>query len=123
MVCVNELRKIKCNKREILEPFVQLISPFAPFISEELWQQLGHETSIHLSSYPQHDEKHLVEDTISYPICINGKKRGLETFSADTSRDEIIAMAKQLDYVDKWTEGKTIKKVIVVPNRMVNIVV
>ncbi len=123
MVCVNELRKLKCNKREILEPFVRLISPFAPFISEELWQQLGHKSSVHLSTYPQHDEKHLVEDTISYPICINGKKRGLETFAADTSRDDIIAQVKQLNYVDKWIEGKTIKKVIVVPNRMVNIVV
>ena len=123
MVCVNELRKSKCNKREILGQFTRLIAPFAPFLSEELWSLLGHTSSVHLSTYPTHDEQYLVEDTISYPICINGKKRGLESFSADASREDIMEQVKGLEYVDKWLEGKPIKKVIVVPNRMVNIVV
>ena len=64
-----------------------------------------------------------MEDSISYPICINGKKRGLESFSADASRDDIMKQVRGLEYVGKWLEGKAIKKIIVVPNRMVNIVV
>lgn len=123
MICVNDLRKLNCNKRGALEPLTILLSPFAPFLTEKTWQSLGHSTSVHLADYPEHDEKHLVENSIEYPICINGKKRGLETFPADMSKDDIIAAVKDYDYVQKWIEGKTVKKIIVVPNRMVNIVV
>ena len=123
MVCVNELRRLNCDKRKVLDPLVRLIAPFAPFISEEIWLHLGNNTSIHLESYPEHDEKYLVEDQIEYPICINGKKRGLESFAADASVNVIQESTLQLDYVQKWIEGKTVRKVIVVPGRMVNIVV
>lgn len=123
MIAVNDLRKIGTNKRQILEPFVRVIAPFAPFISEELWSQLGGEGSVHHAAFPDFDESWLVEDKVSYPICINGKKRGMEEFDTDMSPKEIESAVKELDYLEKWIEGKTIRKVIVVPNRMVNLVV
>ena len=123
MVCVNELRRVKCYKAQILDPLVRLIAPFAPFISEEIWSFMGNATSVHLEEYPQHNEQYLVEDSIEYPICINGKKRGLHAFPADASQNLIKDTTLELDYVKKWVEGKTIRKVIVVPGRMVNVVV
>jgi len=122
MIAVNELRKLKTNKRTVLEPMVRMIAPFAPFMSEELWSQLGNKSSVHLSSFPAYNEAFLVEDSVTYPICINGKKRGLEEFSASLSKEEIEEEVRKLD-LDKWLDGKAIRKVIVVPNRMVNLVV
>lgn len=123
MVCVNELRKLECDKRLILEPLTRLIAPFAPFLSEELWTLLGHDGSIHHQDYPQHNEKYLIESSVSYPICINGKKRGIEDIPVDMSQKDIESMVISLEYVIKWTEGKQIKKVIMVPGRMINIVI
>lgn len=123
MICVNELRKKNCNKREILSPLVQILAPFAPFISEELWEQLGNKGSVHQSQFPSCDEKYLVEDSVNYPICINGKKRGLKEFSKNLTQEQIIEQVKSLDYLDKWLEGNSIKKIIVVPDRMINIVI
>lgn len=123
MIAVNDLRKLGTNKRAILSPFVQVIAPFAPFISEELWSELGHEESVHHSTFPKHDEQYLVEDSVTYPICINGKKRGIEEFDASLSKDEIEKAVRALDYLDKWLDGKEIRKVIVVPGRMVNLVI
>ena len=123
MICVNELRKLKCNKREILEPLVKLVAPFAPFMSEELWSRLGHQESIHLQSYPKFESSHLVEDEVEYPICINGKKRMVKSFPTDASKEDMEKEALEIPELSKWTEGKTIMKVIVVPKRMINIVV
>lgn len=126
MVATNDLKKIKCNKRAVLTPLVQLLAPFAPHVTEELWNKLGHQTeviSIHKSTYPQADESYLVEDSITYPISINGKKRAEATFAADASKEDIEAAALALEAIQKYTEGKTVRKVIVVPKRMVNIVV
>ena len=123
MICVNELRSLNCNKRAILEDLVKLIAPFAPFTGEELWHLLGHETALAHADAPVLDEWHLVEDSIQYPISINGKKRDLATFPANASKEEIEKMAMELESIQKWLEGKTVRKVIVVPNRMVNIVV
>ena len=123
MECVNNLRKLNCDKRAILEPLTILLAPFAPFISEELWQILGHTDSVHLAQYPKFDEKYLVEDSVSYPISINGKKRALHDFPAGTAKDVLEKEALELEVVKKWTEGKEIKKIIVVPNKMINIVV
>jgi leucyl-tRNA synthetase len=122
----NDLKKINCNKREILTPLVQLLAPFAPHVTEELWNKLGHQAeviSIHKSTYPQADESYLVEDSVTYPISINGKKRAEATFAADASKEDIEAAALALEAIQKYTEGKTVRKVIVVPKRMVNIVV
>jgi len=123
MVAANELRKMKCNKRAILEPLVQLIAPFAPFTSEELWHQLGHEGSVHRDgAFPQFDPKYLVEDAVEYPIAINGKTRATAEFSADASKEELEKAATEVEGIGKWIEGKTVRKIIVVPKRMINIV-
>ncbi len=123
MVAVNDLRVYKVQKKKILEPLVILLSPFAPHLTEELWQQLGHETSVHLATFPQLDASYLIDNEIIYPISINGKRRGEQTFASDAIPSEIEEVALSLDIVKKWTEGKTINKVIIVPKRMINIVV
>lgn len=123
MVATNDLRKLNCNKRAILEPMVQLIAPFAPFIADELWEMLGHEGTVHATTYPVHNEDYLKEDSITYPISINGKKRATADFPADASKADLEKAALELDVVKKWVNGKTIRRIIVVPRRMVNIVV
>ena len=94
-----------------------------PHIAEELWHRMGEEQSVHMSTYPVFDEQYLKEDTITYPIAINGKTRATADFPADASKDDIEQAARSLEAIQKWLEGKTIRKVIVVPKRMVNIVV
>ncbi len=123
MICVNELKKLNCNKRLILEPLLKLLAPFAPFITEELWEALGHKESIHLSTYPIYDESKTKSSTVEYPVSINGKKRASITVDANASKDDIQSVAMQQEAVQKWIEGKEIRKVIVVPGRMINIVV
>ncbi len=123
MECTNNLRKLNCNKKAILEPLTILLAPFAPFATEELWELMGHTGSIHHATYPKHNEKHLTEDSITYPISINGKKRALQAFPAGTSKDVLEKEALEIEEIKKWTEGKEVKKIIVVPNKMINIVV
>lgn len=123
MVAVNELRKLSCNKREILEPLVCLLAPFAPFLTEELWEKLGHKTSIHRATFPLFDASKVVEDEIHYPICFNGKKRLEASFPATASREEIREQVMHVEGVDKYLDGKSPKKIIVVPGRMINMVV
>ena len=123
MVAVNELKKANCHKKEILAPLVQLLAPFAPFLSEELWETLGRTESIHKATYPIFNESNIKEDSVTYPVCFNGKKRLEATFAADESRDAIMEKVMTIEGVDKYLEGKTPKKVIVVPGRMINIVV
>ncbi len=123
MECSNDLRKLKCNKRAVLEPLTILLAPFAPYTTEELWHLLGHEGSVHDATYPTFDEQYLKEDSIEYPISINGKKRATASFSADTSKEDLEKAALANPVIQKWTEGKTVRKVIVVPKRMINIVV
>lgn len=123
MILVNELRSLKCHQREILEPLSILLAPFAPFLTEELYAALGHSTSIHHASFPDFDESYLVESELTLPVAINGKKRAEATFSADTSNSDIETQALALEAVQKWLEGKEVRKVIIVPGRMINIVV
>lgn len=123
MVAVNELKRLQCNKRQILEPMVIMLAPFAPHIAEELWHRLGKEGSVHLADYPVADENHLIEDAVEYPISINGKKRGTALFPTNLSAGELETAALNLEVVKKWMEGKQIRKVVVVPQRMINIVI
>lgn len=123
MTATNELKKLNCNRRMILDPLVRLIAPFAPFVSEELWEKLGNATSVHLQSYPDADPALAAGDVVLYPISINGKKRAEISVAKDTDVSVIEAEALKLEAVRKWTEGQTIRKVIVVPGRMVNIVI
>ncbi len=123
MICVNELRNLNCSKRAILNPFVRLIAPFGPHIAEELWHVLGHKDSVCMATFPSFNESYLVQDSISYPVSVNGKKRDLVEFPSGLSAQEIEKAALSLESVQKWLEGKSVKKVIVVPGRMINIVV
>lgn len=123
MVATNELRKLKCHKRAILEPLLVLMAPFAPHLTEELWHRLGHETTIHDAQWPQLDESLLVENTVTYPISINGKKRAVAELPAQASKEELEKAALELEAIQKWIDGKQVRKVIVVPGRMINIVV
>jgi leucyl-tRNA synthetase len=122
MIVLNELKGLNCNKRAILDPLVRLVAPFAPFISEELWHLLGHKGSVHHASYPEADEQYLKESIITYPICVNGKKRGTSDYPADADPKTLEDMTLKLDFVQRWLEGKTPKKVVVVPGKMINIV-
>lgn len=123
MVASNELSKLKCNKREILEPLIILLAPFGPHIAEELWHLAGRGGSVHHATYPVFDEAHLVEDSVTYPIAINGRTRATAEFPADASREDLEKAAVGVEGIQKYTEGKTIRKIIVVPGRMINIVV
>jgi leucyl-tRNA synthetase len=123
MICVNELAALKCNKIAILENLVIVIAPYAPHIAEELWQVLGHTESIFKASYPEFKEVYLLEDVFEYPISINGKLRAKMTFSLDTTPADIEKSVLASEQVQKWTEGKIPKKVIVVPKKIVNVVI
>jgi leucyl-tRNA synthetase len=123
MTAVNELRKLNCHKLSILGPLNALLAPFAPFMTEEINEILGGEGSIHEQDYPKHEEKYLVESSITYPVCFNGKKRGEASFAADASNADIQSSVKELDVFAKYTDGLAVRKIIVVPGRMINVVV
>ncbi|MBP7807902.1 MAG: leucine--tRNA ligase [Bacteroidia bacterium] len=123
MICVNELTEQKCNKRQILEPLLVLVSPYAPHIAEELWEQLGHKESIALATFPMFNEAHLVEDNFNYPISFNGKTRFNIEMPLTLSPAEIEKLVMEAEQTQKYLEGKQPKKVIVVPKKIVNIVV
>ena len=122
MICVNELGGLKCTKRAILEPLVIVLAPFAPHIAEELWHELGHETTVCDAQWPAYEEKYLIENTANYAISFNGKVRFNLALPADMSKEEVEKAALAHEYSAKWLEGKQIRKVIVVPKKIVNIV-
>lgn len=123
MICVNELTALGCNKRQILEPLAVLVSPYAPHIAEELWELLGHSTSITKASFPEFKEEYLVESSFEYPIMINGKLRAKVNLSLSLDAGAIEKAALADAQVQKWLEGKAPKKVIIVPGKIVNLVV
>ena len=123
MICVNELKKQNCNQAEILIPLLVLLAPFAPHLTEELWHLAGKEASIHQADYPTFEAKYVAESQVSYPVCINGKKRAMLDVDKTLSKDDIEKQALALDAIQKWIDGKTVRKVIVVPNKMINVVV
>ena len=123
MICVNELTALNCNKMVILKDLVIVLSPFAPHIAEELWLELGNDTSISYSSYPEVDEKYLTSDSFEYPISFNGKTRFKRSFLLTLTKEEIEKEVLADEQSGKWLEGKTPKKVIVVEKRIVNVVV
>ena len=122
MICVNELGGLKCTKRAILEPLVIVLAPFAPHIAEELWHELGHDTTVCDAQWPAYDEQYLVENTANYAISFNGKVRFNLALPADMPKEEVEKTALAHEYSAKWLEGKQIRKVIVVPKKIVNIV-
>jgi leucyl-tRNA synthetase len=123
MIAVNELQKIKCNKRNILEPLAVIISPYAPHICEELWSLLGHNESIEFEKFPELDESYLIEDEIQYPVSFNGKVRFKISLAATLSSKEVEDIVMIDERAVQVLEGKAPKKVIVVPGKIVNIVI
>ncbi len=122
MICINELSSLKCNKRAILENFVVLLAPFAPHICEEIWEALGHTTSVCDAEWPAYNEDYLKEDTIKYTISFNGKARFTMEFSASADKNEIENVVLANDNTKKYIEDKQVKKIIIVPKKIVNIV-
>ena len=123
MICVNELTDLKCNKREILEPLAIMVSPYAPHLAEELWHQMGHEDSVVMQKFPEFVESYVVENNFTYPVSINGKKRFDLELPITLSPAEIEKAAIESPEAVKWIADKSIKKVIVVPKKIINIVV
>ena len=122
MICVNELGQQKCNNRGLLRSLLILIAPFAPHIAEELWEAIGEKNSVCDAQWPTWDEANLTEDEVQLTISFNGKARFQMTFPTDASKEDIEKAAVNDERSLKYTEGKTIVKVIVVPKKIVNIV-
>ncbi len=122
MVCVNELQKLKCNKKVVLRELAIVVSPYAPFIAEELWSKLDEEGSVTNASFPEFNPSFLVESSHTYPISFNGKMRFKLEFPLDMDKAEIEKEVLAHEDSQKWLEGKAPKKIIVVPKKIVNIV-
>jgi leucyl-tRNA synthetase len=123
MILTNQLQELKCNHRDILEPFVIAISPYAPHTAEELWNKLGHSNSVSAEKFPEFKEEYLVENSVKYPVSFNGKTRFTLECAADLSKEEVEKLVLQDEQSTRWLDGKSPKKVIVVPGRIVNVVV
>ena len=123
MICVNELTEQKCNKREVLEPLAIILSPYAPHIAEELWQLLGHNTTVSGATFPQWNEMYLIENEFDYPVSVNGKTRFKIQLPLSIGKEEIEKQVMASEEMQKWTNGNAPKKVIVVPGRIVNVVI
>ncbi len=122
MICVNELSQLKCHHRAILEPLAVVISPYAPHIAEELWQQLGHNESVSKVAFPEFEEKYLVESSKEYPVSFNGKVRFKIELSLDLTTEEIEKIILADERTQAQLGGNAPKKLIVVPGKIINIV-
>lgn len=122
MICINELQSLKTTTREVLQPLLILLAPFAPHISEELWHALGEQTTIVGATWPEYDESYLIEDQVKYPVSFNGKTRFTIEIPSGATKEQAEALVLQSQEAQRWLEGKTPKKVIVVPGRIINIV-
>ena len=122
MICVNELSSLKCHHRDVLAPLAVLVAPFAPHIAEELWKRLGNAESVTYASYPVHEDKYLQEDSKEYPVSFNGKVRFKRAYATSMTPAEIEQAILADPQTAEQLQGNTPKKVIVVPNRIINIV-
>ncbi|WP_455151326.1 leucine--tRNA ligase [Capnocytophaga sp.] len=122
MICVNELSSLKCHHRDVLVPFAVLVAPFAPHIAEELWKRLGNTESVAFAPYPVHEDKYLQEDSKEYPVSFNGKVRFKRAYATSMTPAEIEQAILADPQTAEQLQGNTPKKVIVVPNRIINIV-
>tara|TARA_B100001559_G_C16046938_1_gene415128 strand:- start:143 stop:514 length:372 start_codon:yes stop_codon:yes gene_type:complete len=122
MICVNELQSLGCRSRKILEKLIILLSPFAPHISEEIWENLGNSNSISEVNYPKFDQKYLIENEKNYPISFNGKFKFNINLSLNLSNEEIEEIVLNNNKTLNFLKSKKVKKVIIVPNKIINIV-
>ena len=118
----NDKALVVINKNEILEKLIIIISPFAPHLCEELWSIIGNSKSVSFANYPKFNSDYLIEDKYEYPLMINGKLRAKQSFSLNTEDSEIKNSVMENETIKKWLDGKKIKKIIIVPNKIINIV-
>ena len=123
MIAVNELTDLKCHKKEILQPLLILLTPYAPHVAEELWSRLGNEGSVLDAAFPKFDPKYILESSKEYPVSVNGKLRTTMNISLDASQSEVESLVLANEVVQKWLEGRPYKKIIYVKGKMVNVVV
>jgi leucyl-tRNA synthetase len=123
MICVNELTALKCNKRSVLSDLVVVLAPFAPFIAEELWHRLGNQTTVCDACFPDYNEEYLKENTVKYTVSFNGKARFSLDFPVGVASSEVEKTVLANETSQKWMEGKNPKKVIVIPDKIINIVI
>lgn len=123
MICVNALTTLQCNKKGVLQDLVILLAPFAPHIAEELWQLLGHKESVVKAPFPSYKEQYIQEEMFEYPITINGKKRAKMSFPLAIPREAMEQQILTAEKIQKWMKGQKPKKMIIVPQKIVNIVV
>ncbi len=123
MICVNELTELKCNKNEVLQDLAVMLSPFAPHIAEELWSLLGNTESVTKAAFPEFNPDYLSEDSFKYPVSVNGKMRFMLELPLGMSHEEIQEAASNAPELRKWTEGKNIRKFVIVPGKIINVVV
>ncbi|HEX4372193.1 MAG TPA: class I tRNA ligase family protein, partial [Puia sp.] len=123
MIAVNEFSDLKCNKKEVLEPLLILLTPYAPHICEELWHLIGNAGTILDATYPRSEEKYLKESTKNYPIAFNGRTRAELNISLDATQQQVEEMLLSNESLKKWFEGKQPKKIIYVKNKMINVVI
>ena len=122
MICVNELTSLKCSKKAVLEQIITCLAPFTPHICEELWEMLGHNTSVCDAQWPTYNEEYLKEENVNYTVSFNGKARYNKEFPIDANNDTIQKEVIADERSEKWMEGKQIVKVIIVPKKLINIV-
>ncbi|MDQ6815080.1 MAG: class I tRNA ligase family protein, partial [Bacteroidota bacterium] len=123
MVCVNELNDLKCHKKDVLNPLLILLTPYAPHIAEELWKLTGNQGSVLDAAFPTFEEKYLVESSKEYPVSINGKHRTNIKIALELPQPEVEKMVVSNEVVQKWLEGKAPKKIIFVKGKMINVVI
>ncbi len=123
MICVNELSAMKCHSREVLADLLVLLAPFAPHVSEELWHAIGNTGTVCDARWPEWNEEYLKESNVNYPVSFNGKPRFSISVPVDMPAAEVEKLALSHEAAAKWIEGKTVRKVIVVPGKIVNVVV
>ncbi|MFA6703732.1 MAG: class I tRNA ligase family protein, partial [Bacteroidales bacterium] len=122
MIATNELSDLKCNKRAIMEPIIVLLSPFAPHICEELWSLSGHKGSVSSAEFPKYEEKYTREENFDYPVSFNGKTRFKISLAKSLSKEEVEKAVLAAEETAKYIGGNSVKKVIVIPGRIINIV-
>jgi len=122
MICINELTEKKCSNREIISDFTILLSSYAPHIAEEIWSKLGNETSVTNANFPTFNASYLVENEVNYPVSFNGKMRFKITLPSEMTKEQVEVEVMKHEKTAHYLEGKSPKKIIVVPKRIVNIV-
>ena len=122
MILLNELSALKCQKRAIFEPVIVLLTPFAPHIAEEMWHGLGYKTTVLAAKWPEYNDQYLVDTSVKYPVSFNGKTRFTVELPADMTPAEVEKVVMSSEQTAKYLDGKTVKKVIVVPKKIVNVV-